>query len=96
MASYKRTSHLRKTPIVNGYAEIYVPPVVPDFTRSNEFLITQKYVRRPDLLAYDLYGESDFWWVFPLYNKNTIVNPINDFTLNKKILVPTRDFIAGI
>lgn len=93
---YKRTSHLRQTPIRNGYTELYVPPIVPDFSQAKEFTITQKYVQRPDLLAHELYGESDFWWVFPLYNKNLIVDPINDFTLNKTILVPTRDFVAGI
>jgi len=83
---YKRTSHLRQTPIRNGYTELYVPPIVPDFTQTKEFIITQRYVRRPDLHAYELYGESDFWWVFPLYNNNLIVDPIN----------ATRDFVAGI
>jgi len=94
--SYKRTSHLRQTSIRNGYAALYEPPLVPDFTQTEEFTITQQYVNRPDMLAYELYGESDFWWVFPLYNKNLIVDPINDFTLNKVILVPTRSFVAGI
>jgi len=94
--AYKKTSHLRATSIVNGYTAIYEPPIIPDFTQTEIFEINQKYVRRPDLLAYDLYGESDFWWVFALFNKNTIVNPINDFTLGKKILIPTRNFVAGI
>lgn len=94
--AYKRTSHLRQTPINRGYTDLYVPPIQPDFNYTEEFEITQKYVKRPDLLAYELYGESDFWWVFPLYNKNLIVDPINDFTLGKIILVPTREFVAGI
>ena len=94
--AYKNTSHLRSTPISNGYAEIYVPPLEPDFNQTEIFTITQKYVRRPDLLAYDLYGEAAFWWVFALYNKNTIVNPINDMTLGKRIFVPSRSVVAGI
>lgn len=93
---YKRTSHLRNTQVKNGYADLYVPPLTPDFSRVSEFKITQKYVGRPDLLAYELYGESNFWWIFPLYNKNLIVDPINDFSLDKTILVPSRDFVAGI
>lgn len=96
VTSYKRTSHLRSTPIVNGYAEIYNPPIIPNFEQTEEFVITQKYDRRPDLLAYELYGEAKFWWLFVLYNKNAIVDPINDFTTGKRILVPLRSFVAGI
>ena len=94
--AYKKTSHLRRTPIIDGYTDLYVPPLVPDFTRVDEFEITQQYVKRPDLLSYDLYGDAKFWWLFVLYNKNQIVDPINDMTLGKRILVPRRDFVAGI
>lgn len=93
---YKRNSHLRATTITNGYTDLYTPPLVPDFSLSVKFLITQKYVNRPDLLSYDLYGDAGFWWVFTLYNKNLITDPINDFTLNKTILVPRREYVAGI
>jgi hypothetical protein len=93
---YKRNSHLRATPVANGYTSIYVPPLVPDFTQADDFTVTQKYVKRPDLLSYDLYGDSNFWWVFVLYNRNLILDPINDLTLGKKIIVPRRNFIAGI
>jgi hypothetical protein len=94
--AYKRNSHLRATPVVNGYTTLYVPALVPDFTQADDFVITQKYVRRPDLLSYDLYGDSNFWWVFVLYNRNALLNPINDLTLGKTIIVPRRNFIAGI
>lgn len=94
--SYKRTSHLRATPIINSYTQIYIPPLVPDFTRTKEFEITQRFVNRPDLLAFELYGDAKFWWIFPLYNKNSIQDPINDFTLGKNIVVPTHDLVAGI
>jgi hypothetical protein len=94
--AYKRNSHLRATPVANGYTAIYVPPLVPDFTQADDFVITQQYVKRPDLLSYDLYGDSNFWWVFVLYNRNLILDPINDLTLGKKIIVPRRNFVAGI
>jgi len=96
MTRYKKTSHLRSTPVNNGYTDLYVPAVTPDFNKTDEFTITQKYVKRPDLLAYDLYGESKLWWLFVIYNKNDIVDPINDFTLDKTILVPKRNFISGM
>jgi hypothetical protein len=34
--------------------------------------------------------------VFVVYNKNLILDPINDFTTGLTILVPNRNFIAGL
>jgi hypothetical protein len=93
---FKRISHLNLTPIVDGYADLYVPPIVPDFTQIEVLTLTQKYNLRPDILAYELYGDAHFWWIFPLYNKNQILDPINDFKTGLVILVPTRNFIAGL
>lgn len=93
---FKSTSNLRATPVTNGYADIYVPPHIPDFTQTTEFKLTQEYNKRPDLLAFRLYGDARFWWVFPLYNRNTIVDPINDFKTGLTILVPERNLVAGI
>lgn len=94
--NFKNTSNLRATPISNGYADIYVPPLVPDFTQTQEFELSQQYNKRPDLLAYEIYGDARFWWLFPLYNKNTLLDPINDFKTGLTIIVPNRDFVAGI
>lgn len=94
--AYKQTSHLSATGVSNGYAEIYNPPFTPDFTQTTELTLVQKYNRRPDLLAYELYDEAAYWWVFALYNRNSILDPINDFTTGKTIIVPTRGFIAGL
>ena len=48
------------------------------------------------LFSYELYGDAQYWWVFALYNRNSITDPINDFTTGKRIYVPERDIIAGI
>lgn len=94
--AYKRTSHLRQTPIIEGYADLYKPALVPDFERAELFEIKQSHNRRPDLFSYELYGDAQYWWVFALYNRNSITDPINDFTTGKRIYVPERDIIAGI
>jgi len=94
--AFKRTSNLRATPVIDGYLDIYNPPIIPDFNQTEIVEITQKYNRRPDLLAYDLYGEARLWWLFALYNKNAIVDPINDFTTGTSIVVPLRSFVTGI
>jgi hypothetical protein len=96
MAKYKRNSNLRATPSNNRNLDLYVPPLTPDFTQTTKFEIDQKYHKRPDLLAYNLYGDAKFWWVFALYNRNQLLDPINDFTLGTLIFVPNRNYIAGL
>ena len=94
--TYKHTSHLSKTPVINGYTQLYNPALTLDYSRTTLFTLTQKYNRRPDILAYELYDEAAYWWVFAVYNKNTIVNPINDFKTGLQIMIPDRSFIAGL
>jgi hypothetical protein len=94
--AYKNTSHLSRTTVVNGYTQLYTPSMTPDYTKTTVFTLTQKYNRRPDILAYELYDEAAYWWVFAVYNKNTIINPINDFKTGLTLLVPKRSFIAGL
>ena len=93
--SYKRNSNLRNTPMDVRNLGIYVPALIPNFSQAYEYVITQKYHRRPDLLAYDLYQDSKFWWIFTLFNRNQLVDPINDFVEGITILVPSNDYIAG-
>ena len=50
--------------------------------------ITQTYSLRPDLLAYDLYDDSNLWWVFAQRNPNTIKDPLFDFVTGTKIYLP--------
>jgi len=50
--------------------------------------ISATYQHRPDMMSYDLYGTSDWWWVFIMRNRDTLVDPIWDFTADKKIYIP--------
>ena len=96
MIKYKRNSNLRNTPFLNNNLDLYEPALTPDFDQTFEIVIEQRHDKRPDLLAYELYGDSKFWWVFLLYNRNDMLDPINDFTTGLRIFVPNRDFIAGL
>ena len=53
--------------------------------------IASKYSERPDLLSFDLYGTTDFWWIFGVRNPNVIEDPIFDLQAGVEIFVPTRD-----
>lgn len=93
---YKRNSNLRETKIQNNELGEYVPPIQLDFVNSQRILLEQRYDRRPDLLAYDLYGDGKFWWLFTLFNRNEILDPIHDFRSGMEIFVPSQDYVAGI
>lgn len=54
--------------------------------------ITKVYEFRPDLLAYDLYGDSKLWWVFAVRNPNRLgEDPYFNFTAGLGIYVPKLD-----
>jgi hypothetical protein len=56
--------------------------------RDQYWEITQVYNLRPDLLAHDLYGNSQLWWVFAQRNPNRIKDPLFDFTTGTGIYIP--------
>lgn len=59
-----------------------------DFKRKRIFFtITDKYVSRPDLIALDMLGKIDYWWV--ILKLNNIDDVYNDMTLGKVIQIPS-------
>ena len=95
--TYKQNSNYANTTLNRKYLELYNPILTEDTLDDQQrfLIIQQKYDRRPDLLAHDLYGNSRFWWIFVHYNRNTIKDPIMDFTSGKKIRVPVTLNLSG-
>jgi hypothetical protein len=62
----------------------------PVSAEPDDFLyaIESQYMYRPDLLAFDLYGEAGLWWVFMQRNMDVLEDPIFDFVPGKKIYIP--------
>lgn len=51
--------------------------------------ITEIYQYRPDLLAYDLYGDAKLWWVFAARNPNRLgADPYFNFVAGLGIYIP--------
>jgi len=90
MAKYKTTSPYYKTKQNKLYLELLTIRPVP--AEADDFLYTieNQYERRPDLLAYDLYGTPKLWWVFVQRNMDTIKDPIFDFVPGTKIYIPKK------
>ena len=92
MATYRTDSVYRNTNIINNqYLDVLdVSNIDVENTATTSMTIEAKYDEKPDLLAYDLYGNSKLWWVFALFNQDKLKDPIIDFKSGIKIIVPTR------
>jgi hypothetical protein len=72
----------------SGFLNILKIRPVPKSDTDILYEITPSYTRRPDLLAHDLYGRKDLWWVFAQRNMDIIKDPIYDFVAGTKIYLP--------
>ena len=92
MPDYKTDSMYRNTGVVdNKYLDI-MEPVFTSINSGDTKTITlkSKYEKRPDKLAYDLYGNAKLWWIFAEYNQDTLKDPIVDFKSGLEIRVPKQ------
>lgn len=59
------------------------------------YQIDPPYNLRPDLLAYDLYQDSNLWWVFAVRNPDVLQDPVFSFVAPTVIYVPTRTVVLA-
>lgn len=61
------------------------------------YTILSVYEYRPDMLAYDLYGNANLWWVFASRNPNVLgPDPYFNFKAGLGIYIPTVDTLRVI
>ena len=90
MASYKKTSPYYNTVTNNSYLELLTIRPVPAEADDFAYTIETQYKHRPDLLAFDLYGNSNLWWVFVQRNMEILKDPIYDFAPGTVIYCPKK------
>ncbi len=88
MATYTKTSPYFNTSLVNNYLDIINFRDIPKERDDVLFELTATYELRPDLLAYDLYGDQQLWWVFAIRNRSIIKDPVFDMVAGIKIFLP--------
>lgn len=88
MAVYNSNSAYFTTPTSEFYLDVMTNRAIPRGSDDQSMIINQTYQYRPDLLAFDLYGESQLWWVFYQRNPNTLTAPPWDFEAGKLIYLP--------
>ena len=96
MSGTSNSSPYASTPVVNGYLDILNFKDIPAQTDDIQFTITSLYTNRPDLLANDIYGDSQLWWVFAVRNKDVIKDSIYDFVSGQTIFLPKLETIKTV
>ena len=71
-----------------NYLDILNIRPVPADEDDVVYEIEAQYHQRPDLLAYDMYGNPKLWWIYSQRNMDILKDPIFDFTAGTKIYLP--------
>jgi len=87
-ANYDQTSPYYETQYSQYFLDVMINRSIPKLPDDKYFMINLTYQYRPDLLAYDLYDNSNLWWVFYQRNPNTLMAPPLDFTSGTQIYLP--------
>ena len=90
MATYSKSSPYYATGSFGPFLDVLEYRDIPQNPNDVEYQIDAVYQYRPDLLAYDLYGNAALWWVFAVRNPNVIQDPIFDFQPGVIIFVPQK------
>jgi len=96
VARYTSTSPWQNTKITKNYLDLLT--IRPVSAESDDFLYTieSQYALRPDLLAYDLYGSHNLWWVFIQRNLDVLQDPIFDFIPGLQIYLPKKSSLFKV
>ena len=96
MTTYTNTSPWYNSQVTQNYLDVLT--IRPVSAEPDDFLYTieSQYAHRPDLLAFDLYGESTLWWVFMQRNMDVLQDPIFDFVPGKQIYIPKNSSLRTV
>lgn len=89
-AVYQPTSPYFTTGSFGTFLDVLQPRAIFSRRDDVEYVIESAYQFRPDLLAFDLYGDATLWWVFIARNPNVITDPLGDFQAGVVIRVPKK------
>ena len=94
--NYKSTSPYFSTPQSSWFLSNFVHRDIPADGTDTLIVLSSKYELRPDKLSNDLYGTTNYWWVFCVLNPDIIKDPIYDFVAGIEISVPTVERLGKI
>lgn len=95
MAEYSKESPYYQTLQRSFYLDLWQPRQIESSDSDTIVKIEQKHKERPDILSYELYGTTGYWWVFAIRNMDTIKDPVFDFQPGVEIYVPSLESLKG-
>ena len=93
-ATYSKSSPYYSTNVFGNFLDIMEPRFITQSPDDVLYTIDKVYEFRPDLLAFDLYGDASLWWVFIGRNPNSLNDPIFDFRSGVTIYIPKKDTLV--
>ena len=94
--TYRSDSFYASTKNIDFYLDMWNPSLNITTTGDTQIEIETKYNLRPDLMAYDMYGSPNYWWVFALKNKDKLIDPVEDFKAGMTITVPPKNGLKSL
>ena len=92
---YDQVSPYGLTPIIGRFMAYYVHRTVPPNNLDVVVRLTdQRYNNRPDILANDVYGDPDLFWIVPV--RNGLQDPVFDLKVNELYTIPHPSFVRTI
>ena len=92
---YSKSSPYFNTGRFGNFLDVINYRSIPSRADDVQYVIDRVYKNRPDLLAFDLYGDAGLWWVFAARNPNTLKNPLGDFIPGVTISIPKKETITA-
>lgn len=87
---YRPSSPYYQTSTYGSFLDVMVNRPITKAADDVLYEIDKIYEYRPDMLAFDLYGDSALWWVFAQRNPNTLRDPLFDFRAGVRIYIPKK------
>jgi hypothetical protein len=94
--NYSATSPYYLTGYSQFFLDVMVNRPIPKSVDDILFTINTTFQYRPDLLAFDLYGDATLWWVFTQRNMDVLQDPILDFVPGTKIYIPKNSSLRNV
>lgn len=87
---YRTTSPYFQTNTYGSFLDVMANRKITKNADDVLYEIDSVYEYRPDMLAFDLYGDSALWWVFAQRNPNALKDPLFDFRAGLRIYIPKK------
>jgi len=92
--NYSQESTYHYTRVTDKYLGYYIHRPIRPSVLDTEIVLSERYTNRPDLLAFDVYGLEDVWWIIPV--RNGFQDPVFDMKMGMTVKIPDPFEVRGL